>query len=31
MEMQGEMASMLVTGGYAVQVSNPAIIRGPQP
>ena len=31
MEMQGEMASMLVTGGAAVQVSNPTIIRGPQP
>ncbi|GAA0715962.1 Ig-like domain-containing protein [Dokdonella soli] len=28
-EMQGEMASMLVTGGAAVQVSNAAIIKGP--
>ena len=31
MEMQGEMASMLVTGGHAVQVSNPAIIQGSTP
>ncbi|MEO6689618.1 MAG: Ig-like domain-containing protein [Dokdonella sp.] len=30
-EMQGEMASMLVTGGTVVQVNNPSIIRGPQP
>ncbi|MFI4970646.1 MAG: hypothetical protein ACHP7D_10615, partial [Lysobacterales bacterium] len=30
-EMQGEMASMLVTGGTVVQVANPAIIQGPQP
>ncbi|HJU39534.1 MAG TPA: Ig-like domain-containing protein [Tahibacter sp.] len=28
-EMQGEMASMIVSGGAAVQVTNPAIIRGP--
>lgn len=28
-EMQGEMASMLVSGGTAVQVANPAIIQGP--
>jgi dienelactone hydrolase len=28
-EMQGEMASMLVSGGIAVQVANPSIIRGP--
>lgn len=28
-EMQGEMASMLVSGGTAVQVANPSIIRGP--
>jgi pimeloyl-ACP methyl ester carboxylesterase len=30
-EMQGEMASMLVSGGHVVQVANPSIIRGPQP
>lgn len=28
-EMQGEMASMLVTHGTVVQVANPAIIQGP--
>jgi dienelactone hydrolase len=28
-EMQGEMASMLVSGGTVVQVANPSIIRGP--
>jgi len=28
-EMHGEMASMLVSGGAAVQVANPSIIRGP--
>jgi len=28
-EMQGEMASMVVSGGLAVQVANPSIIRGP--
>jgi hypothetical protein len=28
-EMQGEMASMLASGGIAVQVANPSIIRGP--
>ena len=27
-EMQGEMASLLVTGGTVVQVANPAIIQG---
>jgi pimeloyl-ACP methyl ester carboxylesterase len=30
-EMQGEMASMLVTGGVAVQVNNPGVIQVPQP
>jgi hypothetical protein len=30
-EMQGEMASMLVSGGAAVQVSNPSVIQVPQP
>ena len=30
-EMQGEMASMLVTHGTVVQVANPAIIQGPPP
>jgi pimeloyl-ACP methyl ester carboxylesterase len=30
-EMQGEMASMLVTQGTAVQVQNTSIIQGPQP
>jgi len=28
-EMQGEMASMIVSNGAAVQITNPAIIRGP--
>jgi pimeloyl-ACP methyl ester carboxylesterase len=30
-EMQGEMASFLVTGGAAVQVNNPNVIQQPQP
>ena len=30
-EMQGEMASMLVSGGAAVQVGNPSVILQPQP
>ena len=30
-EMQGEMASLLVTGGTAVQVANPAVIQQPAP
>jgi pimeloyl-ACP methyl ester carboxylesterase len=28
-EMQGEMASMVASGGIVVQVNNPSIIRGP--
>ncbi|MGH8174346.1 MAG: hypothetical protein ACREPX_14500, partial [Rhodanobacteraceae bacterium] len=28
-EMQGEMASMVASGGTVVQVNNPSIIRGP--
>jgi pimeloyl-ACP methyl ester carboxylesterase len=30
-EMQGEMASFLVSNGNAVIVSNPSIVQGPQP
>ena len=30
-EMQGEMASFLVTGGAAVQVNNPSVIQVPTP